>query len=56
LPPARLDDLFAILKNVTWVILDAIGCSLELRSFSFMDPLDNMPLKIGEMSICCHNK
>ncbi len=56
LPPARLPDLFAMLGNVTWVILDAISFSLELWSFSFMDLLDNMPLNISEMSTCCHNR
>jgi isopenicillin N synthase-like dioxygenase len=61
LPPAGLPELFALLGNVTRVILDAIGCSLELRSFAFTDLLDNMPLKIGEMSTsvlstCCHNR
>jgi hypothetical protein len=61
LPPAGLPELFALLGNVTRVILDAIGCSLELRSFAFADLLDNMPLKIGEMSTsvlstCCHNR
>jgi hypothetical protein len=61
LPPAGLPELFASLGNATRVILDAIGCSLELRSFSFTDLLDNVPLKTGEMSTsvlttCCHNR
>jgi hypothetical protein len=38
------------LGNVIWIILNAIICSLELWSFAFMDLLDNMPLKINEMS------
>uniref|UniRef100_A0A7I4C2E7 Isopenicillin N synthase-like Fe(2+) 2OG dioxygenase domain-containing protein n=1 Tax=Physcomitrium patens TaxID=3218 RepID=A0A7I4C2E7_PHYPA len=61
LPPTGLPELFAILGNATRVCLDAIACSLEMRSFSFTDLLDNMPLKPGEMatsvlSSCCHNR
>jgi hypothetical protein len=61
LPLERLPELFALLGNMIQIILDAISCSLELWSFTFMDFLDNMPRKIGEMSIsilstCCHNK
>ncbi len=60
LPLEGLPKLFALLGNVIRIILDAIGCSLELRSFTFTDLFDNMPLKIGEMSTsilstCCHN-
>ncbi len=50
LPPEGLPKLFALLGNVIWIILNAIICSLELWSFAFMDLLDNMPLKINEMS------
>ena len=61
LPPTGLPELFAVLGNATRVILDAIACSLELRSFSFTDLLDNVPLKTGEMatsvlSSCCYNR
>ncbi|KAH9554240.1 hypothetical protein CY35_08G054000 [Sphagnum magellanicum] len=61
LPPAGLPELFAVLGKATRVILDAIGCSLELRSFAFTDLLDNMPLQTGEMSTSvlstsCHNR
>lgn len=61
LPPTGLPELFASLGNATRVILDAIACSLELRSFSFTDLLDNVPLKTGEMatsvlSSCCYNR
>lgn len=61
LPPAGLPELFAALGKATRIILDAIGCSLELRSFSFTDLLDNVPLKTGEMSTsvlssCCNNR
>ncbi|XP_024402494.1 uncharacterized protein [Physcomitrium patens] len=61
LPPTGLPNLFALLGNATRVCLDAIACSLELRSFSFTDLLDNVPLKSGEMSTsvlssCCHNR
>ncbi len=61
LPIEGLLELFALLGNVIRVILDAIGCSLELQSFAFTDLFDNLPLKIGEMSIsilltCYHNK
>jgi isopenicillin N synthase-like dioxygenase len=61
LPPAGLSELFAVLGKATRIILDAIACSLELRSFSFTDLLDNVPLKTGEtstsvLSTCCHNR
>ncbi|XP_057862127.1 uncharacterized protein LOC131070569 [Cryptomeria japonica] len=61
LPPAGLPDLFSFLGKAARDILDAIGCSLELRSFCFTDLLDNMPLKNGEvsssvLSVCCHGR
>ncbi|KAG6557680.1 hypothetical protein Mapa_000444 [Marchantia paleacea] len=61
LPPAGLPELFAVLGKATRAILDAIGCSLELRSFSFTDLLDNVPLKINEvstsvLSACCYGR
>ncbi len=61
LPLEGLLKFFVLLGNVIQIILDAIGCSLEIQSFAFTDMLDNMPLKIGKMSIsilstCCHNR
>lgn len=58
LPPSGLPELFAILGRASRSVLDAIGCSLELRSFSFTDLLDNIPLRHGEvstsmLSACC---
>lgn len=61
LPPAGLADLFSLLGKAARDILDAIGCSLELRSFCFTDLLDNAPLRNGEvstsvLSLCCHGR
>lgn len=61
LPPTGLPELFASLGSATRVVLDAIACSLDLRSFSFTDLLDNVPLKQGEMATSvltsvCHNR
>ncbi|XP_073392925.1 uncharacterized protein [Physcomitrium patens] len=61
LTPTGLPELFASLGRATRIILDAIACSLELRSYSFTDLLDNVPLKAGEtatsvISSCCHNR
>lgn len=61
LPLEGLLELFVLLGNVIWIILDAIDCSLELWCFALTDMVDNMPLKIGKMSIsilstCCHNR
>ncbi|KAL2622055.1 hypothetical protein R1flu_002260 [Riccia fluitans] len=61
LPPAGLPELFSALGKATRAILDAVGSSLELRSFSFADLLDNVPLKSNEvstsvLSACCYNR
>ncbi|KAJ7298666.1 hypothetical protein O6H91_12G057900 [Diphasiastrum complanatum] len=61
LSPACLPELFSCLGKASRHVLDAIGCFLELRSFSFADLLDNIPLKNGEistsvLSICCHGR
>lgn len=56
-----LFNLFVLLGNVICVCLDVIVCLLELWSFLFMDLLDNVLLKLGEMLIlvllsCCYNR
>ncbi|CAM6111366.1 unnamed protein product [Calypogeia fissa] len=61
LPPAGLPELFSALGTATRTILDAIGCSMDLRSFCFNDLLDNVPLKAGEVSTsvlssCCYGR
>jgi isopenicillin N synthase-like dioxygenase len=50
LPPAGLPELFSTLGTATRSILDAIGSSMDLRSWCFNDLLDNVPLKEGEVS------
>ncbi|KAH0454463.1 hypothetical protein IEQ34_016387 [Dendrobium chrysotoxum] len=61
LPPAGLSDIFALLGKAARHILDAISFSLNLRSFSFTEILDNVPLRGREMSssvlsVCCHSR
>lgn len=58
-PPVGLPELFSLLGKASRQLLDAIGRSLDLRSFCFTDLLDNTPLKSGEfstsvLSVCCH--
>ncbi|XP_020114287.1 uncharacterized protein LOC109728316 isoform X3 [Ananas comosus] len=60
-PPAGLPDIFAVLGKVARDILDAISFSLNLRSFSFTEILDNLPLRNREisssvLSVCCHSR
>eukprot|EP00250_Pteridium_aquilinum_P026460 c33040_g1_i1 orf=542-1042(+) len=45
--PVALPELFTLLGKVSRQVLDAIGRSLDLRSFCFTDLLDNVPLKPG---------
>lgn len=59
--PVGLPELFALLGKVSRHVLDAIGRSLDLRSYCFADLLDNVPLKPGEvstsvLSVCCHGR
>ncbi|XP_074570893.1 uncharacterized protein LOC141827524 isoform X1 [Curcuma longa] len=59
--PGGLPDIFAILGKAARDILHAINFSLNLRSFSFGELLDNMPLRNGEisssvLSVCCHSR
>ncbi|CAN6445122.1 unnamed protein product [Victoria cruziana] len=61
LPPAGLPDMFAVLGKAARDILDAISYSLNLRSISFMEILDNFPLRSNEvsssvLSVCCHGR
>ncbi|XP_072956821.1 uncharacterized protein [Typha angustifolia] len=60
-PPSGLPDIFALLGKVARDILDAISFSLNLRSYSFTEILDNMPLRSREisssvLSVCCHSR
>lgn len=61
LPPAGLPDIFTLLGKASRDILEAIGFSLNLRSFSFSEILDNSPLRSREisssvLSVCCHSR
>ncbi|XP_038970191.1 uncharacterized protein LOC120104035 isoform X2 [Phoenix dactylifera] len=61
IPPAGLPDIFAVLGKAARDILDAISFSLNLRSFSFAEVLDNIPLRTREisssvLSVCCHSR
>lgn len=61
LPPAGLSDIFGLLGKAARHILDAISFSLNLRSFSFTEILDNVPLRGREisssvLSVCCHSR
>lgn len=61
LPPAGLPDIFGLLGKVARHILDAISFSLNLRSISFTEILDNVPLRGREtsssvLSVCCHSR
>eukprot|EP00850_Spirogloea_muscicola_P011826 SM000075S21915 [mRNA] locus=s75:54710:57774:+ [translate_table: standard] len=49
-PPSCLPQVFASLGNACRVILEAIGRSLDLRSYAFHELLDNTPLKVSEES------
>ncbi|XP_058090703.1 uncharacterized protein LOC131237070 isoform X1 [Magnolia sinica] len=60
-PPAGLPDIFALLGRAARDILDAVSFSLNLRSFSFTEILDNIPLRSREisssvLSVCCHSR
>ncbi|OAY75675.1 hypothetical protein ACMD2_25425 [Ananas comosus] len=51
----------SVLGKVARDILDAISFSLNLRSFSFTEILDNLPLRNREisssvLSVCCHSR
>ncbi|XP_024545389.1 uncharacterized protein LOC9644798 isoform X2 [Selaginella moellendorffii] len=61
LPPTGLPELFVTLGTASRHILEAIAWVLELRSFSFTEFLDNIPLKNGEvsssvLSVSCHGR
>ncbi|KAF9587601.1 hypothetical protein IFM89_004433 [Coptis chinensis] len=58
-PPAGLPDMFSLLGKAARDILDAICFSLNMRSSAFTGILDNVPLKVREisssvLSVCCH--
>ncbi|CAA6669894.1 unnamed protein product [Spirodela intermedia] len=60
-PPSGLPDIFSLLGKAARDILDAISFSLNLRSFSFSEILDNVPLRNREisssvLSVCCHSR
>ncbi|ONK65570.1 uncharacterized protein A4U43_C07F38450 [Asparagus officinalis] len=60
-PPAGLPDIFTLLGKAARCILEAISYSLNLRSFSFSEILDNFPLRSREisssvLSVCCHSR
>ncbi|KAL5708596.1 hypothetical protein ACHQM5_019375 [Ranunculus cassubicifolius] len=60
-PPAGLPDIFSLLGKAARDILDAICFSLNLRSSAFTGILDNVPLKVREvsssvLSVCCHSR
>lgn len=60
-PPSGLTDMFSVLGKTARVILDAISFSLNMRSFSFLEILDNVPLRNSEvsssvLSVCCHSR
>ncbi|KAK9133921.1 hypothetical protein Scep_013449 [Stephania cephalantha] len=59
LPPSGLPDIFSLLGKAARDILDAISFSLNLRSSAFSGVLDNVPLRLREISssvvsVCCH--
>ncbi|KAJ3709335.1 hypothetical protein LUZ61_013040 [Rhynchospora tenuis] len=61
LSPSALPDIFAILGKAARCVLDAVSYSLNLRSCSFNDILDNIPLRNQEvsssvLSVCCHSR
>lgn len=58
-PPAGLPDIFALFAKAARDILDAISYNLNLRSYPFVEILDNVPLRNREisssvLSVCCH--
>ncbi|KAF9594975.1 hypothetical protein IFM89_035748 [Coptis chinensis] len=58
-PPASLPDMFSLLGKADRDILYAICFSLNMRSSAFTGILDNVPLKVREISssvllVCCH--
>ncbi|KAF9587648.1 hypothetical protein IFM89_004480, partial [Coptis chinensis] len=58
-PPAGIPDMFSLLGKADRDILDAICFSLNMRSSAFTGILDNVPLKVREisssvLSVCCH--
>eukprot|EP00897_Mesotaenium_endlicherianum_P009216 jgi/Mesen1/8322/ME000457S07521 len=60
-PPSCLPELFSTLGLAARIILEAIGRSLDVRTFALTDLLDNMPLKSGEcssslMTATCHGR
>lgn len=60
-PPAGLPDIFSLLGKAARDVLDAICFSLNLRSSAFTGILDNVPLKVREisssvLSVCCHSR
>lgn len=60
-PPAGLPDIFTLLGKAARCILEAISFSLNLRSFSFSEILDSIPLRNREisssvLSVCCHSR
>nr|XP_015644584.1 uncharacterized protein LOC4343298 isoform X1 [Oryza sativa Japonica Group]XP_025882643.1 uncharacterized protein LOC4343298 isoform X1 [Oryza sativa Japonica Group] len=61
LPPSGLPDMFSVLGKVSREVLDAISFSLNLRSSTFTELLDNIPLRSQEvsssvLSACCHSR
>lgn len=60
-PPPGLPDIFTSLGKTGRCILEAIGFSLNLRSHSFSEILDNVPLRSREisssvLSVFCHSR
>ncbi|XP_078181107.1 2-oxoglutarate (2OG) and Fe(II)-dependent oxygenase superfamily protein isoform X2 [Carex rostrata] len=61
LSPSALPDIFCILGKAARCVLDAVSYSLSLRSCSFNEILDNVPLRNQEvsssvLSVCCHSR
>ncbi|CAI5980830.1 unnamed protein product [Closterium sp. NIES-65] len=61
IPPSCLPDAFGSMGKTSRTVLEAIGRSLDLRSYTFTDLLDNVPLKANEisssvLSVTCHGR
>ncbi|KAJ1704518.1 hypothetical protein LUZ63_004297 [Rhynchospora breviuscula] len=61
LSPSALPHVFSILAKAARCVLDAVTYSLNLRSCSFNQILDNLPLRNHEvsssvLSVCCHSR
>ena len=60
-PPLPLPETYGSLGTTARVLLEAVARSLDLRSHSFADLLDNVPLKTSEvaasvLSLVCHGR